>query len=89
MNARHDAFAEQVRYLDSLGPRVTGGSAHGALVENVAEQLTGLGLTVHRDPHRFTRWNAPRDSTHLNLTVGVLNDTTPDDVAVVERRWSR
>ena len=70
MNARHDAFAEQVRYLDSLGPRVTGSSAHGALVENVAEQLTGLGLTVHRDPHRFTRWNAPRDSTHLNLTVG-------------------
>ena len=70
MNARHDAFAEQVRYLDSLGPRLTGSAAHGALVEKVAEQLTGLGLTVHRDPHRFTRWNAPRDSTHLNLTVG-------------------
>jgi hypothetical protein len=70
MNARHDAFAERVRYLDSLGPRLTGSGAHRALVENVAEQLTGLGLTVHRDPHHFTRWNAPRDSTHLNLTVG-------------------
>jgi len=70
MNARHDAFAERVRYLDGLGPRLTGSGAHRALVENVAEQLTGLGLTVHRDPHRFTRWNAPRDSTHLNLTVG-------------------
>ena len=70
MNARHDAFAEQVRYLDSLGPRLTGSGAHGALVENVAEKLTGLGLTVHRDPHRFTRWNAPGGSTHLSLTVG-------------------
>ena len=70
MSARHDDFAEQVHHLDELGPRLTGNDAHRALVDEVAKQLAALGLTANRDPHRFTRWDAPRDDAHLSLTVG-------------------
>ena len=69
MSARHDEFAEQVDYLDRLGPRLTGNDAHRTLIDDVAKQLAALGLTVNRDPHRFTRWDAPRDDAHLKLTV--------------------
>jgi len=70
MTARRDDFAEQVDYLDRLGPRPTSNDAHRTLVDDVAKRLAALGLTVNRDPHRFTRWDAPRDDAHLNLTVG-------------------
>jgi hypothetical protein len=62
MNARHDAFAEQVRYLDSLGPRVTGSAAHGALVENVAEQLTGRNQGVVATPICCSVWRVANAS---------------------------
>lgn len=64
----HSLFAEQVRRLIDLGPRPSGSDAHRALVEDVAADLTALGLDVHRDPHRFERWEVDPES--LGLRIG-------------------
>ena len=62
-------ISDQLRYLEALGPRLTGSSANNALIEEVAARLSQLGLEVQRDRHRFTRWNAPLDREHLRLTI--------------------
>ncbi|MBB5519555.1 hypothetical protein [Amphiplicatus metriothermophilus] len=47
-------------WMNSLGPRYTGGEAHATFVEFLARSLEETGLTVRRDGFRFTRWEARR-----------------------------
>ncbi len=49
--------------LDALGPRLTGSPAHHEVVEEVANELTELGLDVRRDSHTFERWDLRRHLT--------------------------
>jgi hypothetical protein len=64
-------YAQQIARLNELGPRLSGSSAHRALVEQVAAELTSLGYEVDRDTHAFERWDAPEDGA--SLTVGGRN----------------
>ncbi len=66
---RHVAVTE-LELLAQLGPRLTGSDAHERLVEHVAAQLRGLGMQVHEDVLRFSRWEPPSDAEGLRLTVG-------------------
>ena len=61
-------FDNWLRDLYALGPRPTGSEAHVALVDRIAAELAKLGLKVHRDSHRFERWEVTSD--RLALTVG-------------------
>lgn len=62
------SLEEEHNYLISLGTRPTGSIAHKELIERVAEKLTGMGLTIHRDTHNFTRWEIQtKDAVSLNI----------------------
>ncbi|MCJ0903983.1 hypothetical protein [Rhodococcus sp. ARC_M6] len=63
--------AAQLR-LDAMGPRLTGTESHRMLVEEVAAELTGLGLEVRRDTQTFERWDLPTsaDGLRIDLTDG-------------------
>ncbi|MFY2791041.1 hypothetical protein [Rhodococcus sp. MALMAid1271] len=60
-------YAAKIRRLQELGPRSSGNDAHRALIEEVALDLTDLGLDVNRDSHSFERWDATPDQ--IGLTV--------------------
>lgn len=55
--------------LDALGPRLTGSPSHHAVVEEVANELTELGLEVRRDSHTFERWDLPDTSEGLRIEL--------------------
>ncbi|MFD3163310.1 hypothetical protein [Herpetosiphon sp. NSE202] len=48
------------RYLEALGPRLTGSEAHQRFIEFLAAELTALGCEVQRDRYYFTRWEAQK-----------------------------
>ncbi|MGC0365287.1 hypothetical protein ABH922_003271 [Rhodococcus sp. 27YEA15] len=62
-------FRQAQARLDALGPRLTGSTAHRAVVEEVASELAALGLEVHRDSHSFERWDLPRRSDGLRIEL--------------------
>lgn len=95
-------FDHWLRDLYSLGHRLTGSDTHTALVDRIATALATLGLDVHRDPHRFERWDVTSD--RLALTVGgrririasawpYSGETGPDGVTAklmfLDGRWRR
>ena len=55
--------------LDARGPRLTGSPSHHAVVEEVANELTELGLEVRRDSHTFERWDLPATSDGLRIEL--------------------
>lgn len=67
-----DDLARRQRELDALGPRLTGTAAHNRVIDGVAGELAELGYEVHRDEHRFDRWDLPEgpDSLGLDLPDG-------------------
>lgn len=64
-----DDLARRQRELDDLGPRLTGTAEHNAVIDGVARDLVDLGYEVHRDGHRFDRWDLPDDDAHLGLEL--------------------
>ncbi len=58
------------RYLEQLGPRLTGTAAHQAFIEFLATELTALGCDVHRDRQYFTRWEAQNWGLALQAAHG-------------------
>src|SRR5215212_7078388 len=59
----------QLHSLRRLQSRVTGSPSHRKLIEQIAAELSELGLPVARDEHRFTRWLVP-GKDHLQLFIG-------------------
>lgn len=60
-------YAARIRRLHELGPRNSATSAHHALIEDVAQDLTDLGYQVHRDPHSFERWDVSPENVALTV----------------------
>ena len=58
------------RYLEQLGPRLTGSEAHQAFIQFLATELTNLGCEVQRDRYYFTRWQAQNWSLELFDSAG-------------------
>ncbi|MDI9916410.1 hypothetical protein [Rhodococcus sp. IEGM 1379] len=56
-------------HLDAMGPRLTGTESHRMLVEEVAAELTDLGLEVRRDTQTFERWDLPSSADGLRIDL--------------------
>lgn len=69
------SLASQVDFLNRLGTRPTGSPGHAALITDIADTLSGLGYTVHRDPHSFTRWSVAPGGATISLASGSAGGT--------------
>jgi hypothetical protein len=60
---------KQARRLLKFGPRQTGNCNHVRFIDQIAEEIAWLGLQVHRDSHRFSRWSLSGSKSDCALVV--------------------
>ena len=71
---------EEIRYMNSLGGRLTGNEAHTRFIRHVEEEIEKLGLPVYRDPFFFKKWEPREYSLAIEDADGTL---TPVHVSSV------
>lgn len=58
-------------WMNSLGPKLTGNAAHAEFVNFIVREMSAIpGVTVVRDPRRFTRWEAKASALELQPRKG-------------------
>jgi hypothetical protein len=58
LSSLEDLEKRMHKLLDvELGRRETGSPNHAEFVDQIAREIESLGLPVHRDSHRFSRWS--------------------------------
>src|SRR5262249_58577224 len=71
-------FSKRVKELLKLGPRETGSPSHAKFIDEIAREIESLGLPVHRDSHRFSRWS-------LQISVQIVSLKLPDRTSLSRR----
>ncbi len=66
---RFDSTATMLQHIEimnSFGSRVTGSPGHNQFIAWLKQQLTAMGLTVHRDQYTFDRWQEKHSAIIIN-----------------------
>lgn len=62
-----DLYASEIAYLERLGPRYTGNTAHNQLIDHIEYQLEALGLNVTTDHYTFDYLNMDKEGPKLTV----------------------
>lgn len=68
---------KDIETMNSFGSRTTGSEGHNQFVSWLEQQLTDMGLEVHRDVYTFDRWEAKRSAILIDNEEILVSSAYP------------